>query len=285
MSLYGPPALFALFVWWFSTGLIIYLDNLPRRTHRWSMAAATAVLFGCLACLRETSADPSLGGAYAGFTCGLLAWGWQEMSFFTGFVTGPVPERCPPGCSGWDRFRRAVLATAWHELAIALTAAVIVAATWGGANQVGTWTFMALWAMRQSAKFNVFLGVRNLSEEFVPEHLAFIRSYLRQRPMNPLFPFAVTAGTLASAVMVNRAAAAPDAFAATGDTFLAAMLILGVIEHWLLVLPVNFAALWSWSLRAVKWRPRLPAPVLQGLTPARACLPPRPAIPQHAGGD
>ena len=275
MSTYGLPVLFALFVWWFSTGLIIYLDNLPRATHRWSMAAATVVLVLCLMCLRGVARDQSLTGAYAGFTCGLLIWGWQEMSFFTGFVTGPRPIPCPPGCRGWDRFRRAVLATAWHEAAIALTALAIVAVAWGGPNQVGEWTYASLWAMRMSAKFNVFLGVRNLSEEFVPEHLAFIRSFLRQRPMNLLFPVSVTVGTVASGVMVDRASAAADPFAAASATFLATLLILGVIEHWFLVLPVNFAALWSWSLRAGRWRPRLPA-----LVRAEACLQSQPA-----GGD
>lgn len=276
MSLYGLPVLFALFVWWFSTGLIIYLDNLPRGTHRWSMAAATAVLAGCLACLRAASADGGLSGAYAGFTCGVLIWGWHEMSFFTGFVTGPAPVPCPPGCTGWPRFRRAVAACAWHELAIALTAALVVAITWGAVNQVGTWTFLLLWAMRQSSKFNVFLGVRNLSEEFVPEHLAFIRSFLRQRPMNLLFPVSVTAGTVAAWTTAARAAASgADPFAATGATFLATLLVLGVAEHWFLVLPVNFAALWSWSLRAGRWKPSIPA-----LLPVSPCPPPHPV-----GGD
>ena len=44
VSLYGLPLVYALFVWWFSTGVIIYLDNLPRRTHRWSMLAATVLV-------------------------------------------------------------------------------------------------------------------------------------------------------------------------------------------------------------------------------------------------
>ena len=41
---YGLPVLYALFVWWFSTGVIIYLDGLPVRTFRWSMLGATATL-------------------------------------------------------------------------------------------------------------------------------------------------------------------------------------------------------------------------------------------------
>ena len=40
MVQYGLPVLYALFVWWFSTGLIIYLDGLPRSTYRWTMLGA-----------------------------------------------------------------------------------------------------------------------------------------------------------------------------------------------------------------------------------------------------
>jgi hypothetical protein len=37
MTSAAAPVLFALFAWWFSTGIIIYLDGLPRHTYRWSM--------------------------------------------------------------------------------------------------------------------------------------------------------------------------------------------------------------------------------------------------------
>ena len=276
MALFLPPVIFAVLVWYVSTGVIIWLDNLPRHTHGLSMAGATVVLAACLFALQANAADPSVAGVYLGFVCGLLIWGWQEMSFFTGFVTGPRPVPCPPGCTGWARFGRAVRACLYHEMAIALTALVVVTATLGAGNQTATWTFLALWALRQSAKFNVFLGVRNLSEEFVPEHLAFIRSFLRQRPMNLLFPLSVTLGT-GAAIMLGHRAAAPhvSAAAATRLTMLATIVTLGVIEHWFLVLPLPFAALWRWSLRAATWRPgRL------NLMSAEACLPTHPV-----GGD
>jgi putative photosynthetic complex assembly protein 2 len=247
--LYVLPIGWALLVWWLSTGVIIYLDNLPRRTHRWSMLGATLIFAAALHGLHSGSTDATVSGAYAAFTYGLLIWGWQEMSFFMGFITGPVREDCPPDCTGWPRFVRAVKVCLYHELASLASALAVVAATAGGANQVGTWTFMVLWWMRLSSKFNVFLGVRNLSEEFIPEHLAFIRSFLRQRPMNLLFPFSVTIATVIAVILVQHAAAA-DAFNATGLTFIAVLLVLAIIEHWFLVLPLPAAALWNWSLRA-----------------------------------
>lgn len=251
MSLHLLPALFALFVWWFSTGIIMYLDGLPRRTFRWSMAGATVLLAVSFWGLAATSTDATPRGAYLAFTFGLLAWGWQEISFYMGFVTGPRTQPCPEGCRGWRHFGHAVQTSLWHELAIIAASGIVVALTWGGANQIGTWTFMVLWWMHQSAKLNVFLGVRNLNEEFLPEHLQFLRSFLTKKSMNLLFPVSVTISTII-AVRLVQVAIAPGAstFQAVGYTFLATMMALAILEHWLLMLPLPAAALWGWSLRS-----------------------------------
>ncbi len=249
MVVYLYPALFALFVWWFSTGVIIYLDGLPRKTFKWSMIGATIVLGLSVYGLYRTANDSSVWGAYAAFTFGLLAWGWQEMSFYMGYVTGPRKEVCPEGCSGWAHFVHAVQTSLWHELSIIAGAAAVVWATWGGANQIGVWTFMILWWMHQSAKLNVFLGVRNLNEEFLPEHLNFLKAFLTKRPMNLLFPFSVTISTIINVWLV-QAAIAPGAtaFQSAGFTFLAMLMALAVLEHWFLVLPLPSAKLWEWGL-------------------------------------
>src|SRR3954469_10968520 len=97
---FGLPALFALFLWWFSTGAILWLDGLPARTYRRSMLGASLVLAGALWGLAASSAEASVAGAYCAFSCGLLAWGWQEMSFLMGYATGPVRAPCPPGVTG-----------------------------------------------------------------------------------------------------------------------------------------------------------------------------------------
>ncbi|HIP79930.1 MAG TPA: DUF3623 family protein [Kiloniellaceae bacterium] len=39
-----------------------------------------------------------------------------------------------------------------------------------------------------------------------------------------------------------------DAFAAAGYTLVGAMVVLGTLEHWLLVLPLQDSALWRWAL-------------------------------------
>ncbi len=260
MSQYGFPVLYALFVWSFSTGIIIWLDNLPRRTFPWSFAAATVVFATSLLRLHETAGDVSVTGAYGAFTYAVLVWGFQEMSFFMGVITGPRRLACPEGAGPWMRLRLAVGTCIYHELTILATAVAIAALTWRAPNQVGLWTFCVLWTMRQSSKFNVFAGVLNLNEHFLPAHLRYLSSYMRRRPMNLFFPLSVTSASVALGWLVQRAVAADtNAHHAAGLTFVATMLALAILEHWFLILPLPFAELWSWALR-VRDQPRRPAP-------------------------
>lgn len=248
------PVLFAVFVWWFSTGLILLLDGLPRTTFRWSLVVSSTLAAAALIALQCTADDGGIAAAYCAFTCALLVWGWHELSFLTGWITGPRRHAAAPGARGWRRFVQATQVVLWHELGIAAAGVLIVGLTWGGVNQVGTWTFAVLWAMRTSAKLNLFLGVRNLSEELLPPQLAYLESYFRRRPLNPFFPVSVTASTAVAAMLVLAALDAPPA-AAAGLMLVASMLSLGIVEHWLLVLPLPVTALWRWAMRR-----RNPAP-------------------------
>lgn len=248
MAQYALPALCAVFLWWFTTGVIIFLDNLHPRTFKWSMAGWTVILVAALAGLAIAARDASVGGVLLAFTCALLVWGWQEISFYLGYVTGPVKTAPPRVLVGWPRFVEGVRTTLHHEYAILATLVVVVAVSWGQPNQFGLWTFVLMWWMHESARVNVFLGVLNLNEEFFPPHMAYLRHYLRKRPMNLFFPVSVTVSTTVATLLVMQAAAAETAFQAAGWTILATMMILAVLEHWFLVLPLPAAALWRWSI-------------------------------------
>ncbi len=251
MSQYALPVLYTLFIWWFSTGVILYLDGMPRWTFKWTMMGATAFLLLSLLGLYVTARDTRVTGAYLAFTCALMVWAWQEVAFLLGYVTGSRRTSCPPDAGGWRRTGYAVQAMLHHELALVVLAIAVTLATWNGANQTGFWTYMVLWVMRQSAKLNVFLGVRNLNESFLPVHLQYLQSYFRRRPMNALFPFSVLLGSLVAWVLWRQAAIdGVGAFEATSLTFVATLLSLAVLEHWFLVLPLPSEALWSWGLRS-----------------------------------
>ncbi len=252
MQAYVYPAMFALFVWWFSTGAIIFLDNLPRKTFKYSMVGATIVSLSCLYGLKITATQTSLVSAYEAFFFGLFAWGWQEISFYMGYVTGTRNEPCPEGCSGWKHFGHAVETSLYHEVAIILSACAIFILTRHEPNQIGMWTFMVLWWMHQSAKLNVFFGVRNLNEEFLPEHLTFLKSFLKSKPMNLFFPISITVSMVIATMLFEHAASATSAFERSGDTFLGTMMALAILEHWFLVIPLPAGKLWKWGLASRK---------------------------------
>jgi putative photosynthetic complex assembly protein 2 len=263
--------LHGLMIWWFSTGLILFLDGLPKHTFRWSMTAATAVLIAAFGGLVASASDTSVTGAYTAFTCALLIWGWLEISFYTGYVTGPRTRHCTNGCSGWRHFGHAIQASLYHEIAVLVAAGLVVGLNWGCPNQFGTSTFVVLWWMHQSARLNVFLGVSNLNAEFLPEHLAHIRSFFRSAPMNLLFPFSVTLSTIGAVLIAQQALLnAADQFRAIGYTLVGTMMVLAILEHWFLVLPVSAARLWNrmwqWGLGARGAGGKTPQPLTRRAT-------------------
>lgn len=241
--------LFAVFIWWFSTGVVLLLNGMQRRSYRFSLLISSAVGLAALYALAHTARQTGTAAVYCAFTSALLVWGWHELSFLTGWITGPRTTAIPASLQGWPRFVQAVRAILWHELAILAVGTIILWVTWGAPNQVGTWTFLVLWSMRTSAKLNLFLGVRNLSEEFLPPHLAYLESFFRRRAMNLLFPFCISAASAALALMVAHAMdASTPAAEVLGLTLVGVMLALAILEHWMLVLPVSTSALWRWAM-------------------------------------
>jgi putative photosynthetic complex assembly protein 2 len=246
----GTAALFALFLWWAGTGGILVAVGLPRRALAGAMALSLPLLVLAVIAFDWAAAQPGLVGVYAGFAAAIAIWGWHEFAFLTGALTGPRRAPCPPGARGWRRFRHAVAALAWHELGLALTAILLAALTWLDPNQVGLATFLVLFVARISAKLNLFLGVPNVAEELIPEQLAHLKSYFRNRPMNLFFPFSITGLMLAIGCFGGQAWVAEDPAAAAGAAALAMLTLLALVEHWLLVLPLRDAALWQWMLPA-----------------------------------
>lgn len=243
------PLGFAIFIWWFSTGIVLLLDGLPRTTFRWSILISTGLALTAFYGLAYTADRPSIVNAYCAFTCTLLIWGWHELTFLTGWLTGPRKEACTEP-RGWPRFKQAVAVLIWHELGILVSGVVIVALTWNATNQIGLQTFLVLWIMRTSAKFNLYFGVRNLSEEFLPAHLIYMGSYFRKRAMNAFLPVSVVAASLVlAALMILASSAEVSRAESVGYVLVSTMLAMAILEHFLLVLPLPSTALWRWALR------------------------------------
>jgi putative photosynthetic complex assembly protein 2 len=250
MGDFGLPVIYALFLWWVTTGILLYLHRLPARTHRWSMLGMSAVAVVALYGHAASSAQTDLAAAYVAFSCGVLLWGWLELGYFTGFLVGPHSEPCPDSAGQWRRFLLAIRTNLFHELGILITVAVLVAVAWDAPNQMGIWTFVVLWLMRWSAKLNLFLGVPNLNEHWLPDHMRFLSTYMVRRSMNLLFPVSVTAASVVLGLLVQLASAAEaTSLERVGLMLVASLLALGILEHWFLVLPTSEDSLWRWALR------------------------------------
>jgi putative photosynthetic complex assembly protein 2 len=247
-----PWPVFVVFAtWWASTGLVLGLVWLGPALKRGTMALATLTAGAGLAGVLISRTDDSMRGVYLAFASALALWAWHELAFLLGVVTGPWRERCPTGVTGWRRFAFATRAVIHHELALALTLLVLLGLTWGHPNALATATFASLWAMRLSTKLNIFLGVRQLTEEFIPEHLQYLRSFFRPGKITALLPASIVAGALL-ACAVLASALAPDLADGPrlGRLVVGTLLALGVLEHVFLAVPLREAALWRWALRA-----------------------------------
>ncbi|MCZ8076304.1 MAG: putative photosynthetic complex assembly protein PuhE, partial [Paucibacter sp.] len=211
----------------------------------------TVLLGVALLGVAASADDTRVSGAYLAFTSALTVWAWQEVGFLLGYVTGPRRIACPPSSRGWRRVGHAVMAILYHELALLVLGGAIAALSWGQPNQLALWTFAVLWLMRLSAKLNVFLGVRNLNEQFLPEHLRYMHSYFRQRPGNGLFPVCVIAISALTGLAWHSAVANQlGAFETSACSFVAMLLSLALLEHWFMVLPLPSEKLWDWGMRS-----------------------------------
>lgn len=248
--------LFALFVWWFATGAILMVvkraDRAGGGAHLLSVLWGLPFLALGAAGFLHSLDDASVTGIYVAFVSALLLWGWVELAFLSGIITGPNSLPLRDGLPEWERFLRAWGTIAYHEiLLIAMLICMGLAAT-DAANGFGFWTFGVLFFARISAKLNLYLGVRKINTEFLPGPLTHLPSHFRIARLNWLFPLSITGLSFAVACWMERLYMAATPAEAVGFTLLGALTALALLEHWLMVLPLPDEKLWRWMLPAPK---------------------------------
>ncbi len=252
-------ALIALFVWWFSTGTILmavkYADragpSVRARTTWATLPLMAAGAYGAWWSMTQTD----IFGVYVAFLSALALWGWIELAFLTGVITGPNTNPLPDHTPEWERFIRAWGTVAYHEMLLAATVIALALTQYEAANPFTFYTFAVLFFARISAKLNLFLGVPRIHVEFLPQALSHLPSHFRTRGMNWLFPISVTALTFTAACWLERLYAADTTGHITGFALLTALTALAALEHWVMVLPIPDERLWRWMLPAPKPTP------------------------------
>jgi putative photosynthetic complex assembly protein 2 len=262
----GPwiAALFALFIWWFSTGAILWAvrraDHSGQRA-RMALTLFTLPLLGLGIWGFVTTLDSlSMGAAYVAFLAALAVWAWIETAFLTGIITGPNLHELPDETPEFERFIRAWGTIAYHEMLLVGVLMVMWIYGHDAANTFGLWTFTVLFFARVSAKLNLYFGVPRINTEFLPEALGHLASHFRISRLNWVFPISVSVLTFATGCWLERLYSADSAGAITGFALLTAITALALLEHWLMVLPLPDAKLWRWMLPAPKTTSKTPRP-------------------------
>ncbi len=181
--------------------------------------------------------DLSVWGSYRAFISGMLIWAWHELAFYSGVLAGPWRSECPVGCSGSRRFGYAMGTHLYHELAVVGELLLLMGLHADATNFIAPLTFGLFWLLQHSAKLNVFLGTRHLDVDLLPDHLRYLGSFWRKRRGNPFMPVALVAMSLLVWFLWSQANTLPHAGGTIGAMLLAALVLLGLLEHLLLLLP------------------------------------------------
>ena len=249
-------ALSALFLWWFSTGIILWrvrvADNGSAQDHVNSVVIGLPLLVIGLVAARASLGDLSAQGVYLGFFAALCIWGWIELAFLSGVITGPNTTPCPAFASTPDRFWRAVGTIAWHEASLIIMLLVLGAASVSAVNPFAFGIFGLLFVARIFAQLNLFFGVPRINTQFLPKPLSHLPSHFRYGRITAMFPVSVSALTVASALLMERAINVENPGLTVGYTLMTCLCLLALLEHWFMVLPLPDEKLWRWMMPAPK---------------------------------
>ena len=98
-------ALSAIFVWWFSTGILLWrvrhADNHGPEAHMTSVLIGLPLLFAGVWGYSQTLGDLSVQGVYIAFLSALAIWKWAPARFWRPVRSRSGIRSTPPRWSGW----------------------------------------------------------------------------------------------------------------------------------------------------------------------------------------
>ena len=243
------PFFVTVAIWFIATGLIAWADNRERTTFSRSLMIGSAGGIAGLVIILIASLSAEVWAVYLAFVGALMVWGWHELSFLTGAAAGPRRGPSDPGLTGVARFRQAAATVMHHEVALALTALLLISLSWDAPNQIGATVFVLMFAMRLVSKINLFVGVPNSTSEMLPDHLAYLKTYFGRNRLTLLLAVSIAGIAGVTYGFAALALAAPVGSAAmVGASLLFTLSLLGVLEHLFLALPFRDGMLWGWAL-------------------------------------
>jgi len=242
------PFMVTVAIWFVATGLIAWADNRERATFSTSLLIGSVAGIAGLLVILISSLSAQVWAVYLSFIGALMVWGWHELSFLTGASAGPRRGPADPALTGVARFRQAAATVMHHEVALAVTALLLISLSWNAPNQIGATVFVLMFGMRLISKINLFVGVPNSTSEMLPEQLAYLKTYFGPSRMTLLLGLSIAAIAGATVWFAQVALAAPVGSAEmVAASLLTTLALLGVLEHLFLALPFRDGMLWGWA--------------------------------------
>ena len=239
-------------LWFVSTGLVAAINHRLRQSFGRALIIAGICAFSGLGMLVLTAHSTAVWATYVSFVGGLLIWSWHEISFLTGAVTGSHRDECPLEAKGWQRFSLATMALIHHEIALAMTAGLLLSLASVTVNPTGAYTFALLLIFRLSSKLNIYWGVPNMSDELLPAHLAYLKSYFGPRRLRPMLVVTTLLIVALAGYFALEAMRADQANETVQAGLLCCLCLLAALEHLFLAIPFRDSALWGWALNTHK---------------------------------
>jgi putative photosynthetic complex assembly protein 2 len=173
--------LYAIILWWVSTGAIIVMYRKEPWTYDATVGAYTVVAAASLVVLVMLRHTNDLWAVYASFSAGTLLWGWNLACYYTGYITGPKAPLHDGTLSDAERFRHAMKRSAHHEWVSVVLVAASAGLAWGATNSAGFGCIILFYTLHMLAKLSIYFGVANFSGAWLPAHLQYITAYFGPR--------------------------------------------------------------------------------------------------------
>ena len=239
----------AVLLWWLMTGLALLSVHRSRRTQRIIFVLVTLSMVAALFLVEVNAARATTLAAITGFAMGLGIWGWLELSYLMGFITGPVKEPAAAGValSQGRRFQQALGTTIYHELLVVAVVGGVCVLGAGLPNPTIQNTLAVLWLMRWSTKLNLFFGVRHFNSAWLPAQMRYITSFLGPDKNNWFTVVSTLFAAYCTYLLFFYGQAATEPAMGLSLFLIAWLAALAVLEHCFLMIPMGETALWRWA--------------------------------------
>jgi len=215
--------------WWAATGVTLAMQRSALTSTASVITATIFALVGCLLIVNSCR-EPTVRGARLAFLGSALVWWWCSTLFYAG-VGIHIAENIPTGPRTLALAFQAIEATVRPDLLGVFALILLAVLVWRKPNSTAFWTLLVFFGTLQTAKLNVFMGVRNSGVDWLPEHLVGLSQFFGPPQNSVLLP--VTIVGLAACFLVTAAMsrAATSAFRKHMLAMLSFLLGLALLEH------------------------------------------------------